>query len=97
LIARSDPPLSLARLRAHGQLLEIRALDLQFSADEVATLFNEKMGLTSLPAKLDGLERFYMAGQWVQMGGGITGVVQSARNTVRQIRRDLGRPFVSGA
>jgi len=51
----------------------------------------------NLPAKLDRLEGFYMAGQWVQMGGGITGGVQSARNTIRQICRDLGRPFVSGS
>jgi phytoene dehydrogenase-like protein len=51
----------------------------------------------NLPCKLDGLERFYMAGQWVRMGGGITGGVLSARDTIRQICRDLGRPFVSGS
>jgi phytoene dehydrogenase-like protein len=51
----------------------------------------------NLPSKLDRLERFYMAGQWVQMGGGVTGGVQSARNAIRQICRDLGRPFVSGS
>jgi phytoene dehydrogenase-like protein len=51
----------------------------------------------NLPNKLDRLERFYLAGQWVQMGGGVPGGVQSARNTVRQICRDLGRPFVSGS
>jgi phytoene dehydrogenase-like protein len=62
------------------------------------TLQDFPMGLPSrLPAKLGRLERFYMAGQWVQLGGGITGVIQSARNTIRQICRDLGRPFVSGS
>ena len=55
LITRSDPPLSLARLRAHGQLLEIRASDLQFSFDEVATLFNVKMGLTLDPEQIAAL------------------------------------------
>jgi phytoene dehydrogenase-like protein len=51
----------------------------------------------NLPNKLDGLERFYMAGQWVRMGGGLPGGVRSAQDTVRQICRDLGRPFVSGS
>lgn len=45
LITRVDPPLSLARLRAHGQLIEIRAADLQFSSDEAAMLFNDVMDL----------------------------------------------------
>ncbi len=45
LITRADPSISLARLRAHSQLVEIRAKDLQFSLDEAATLLNDKMGL----------------------------------------------------
>ncbi len=40
LITRADPPLPLARLRAHGQLNEIRAYDLQFSTEETTNLFN---------------------------------------------------------
>ena len=36
--SRSDPPLPLARLRARGQLLELRAADLRFTADETALL-----------------------------------------------------------
>ena len=32
--SRSDPPLPLARLRARGQLFEIRTADLRFTADE---------------------------------------------------------------
>ncbi|HET8564500.1 MAG TPA: AAA family ATPase, partial [Candidatus Binatia bacterium] len=43
--SRSDPPLSLARLRARGQLLEIRAADLRFTSDEVARFLNETMHL----------------------------------------------------
>src|SRR5581483_4440837 len=34
LLSRSDPPLPLARLRARGEQLELRATDLQFSLDE---------------------------------------------------------------
>ncbi|RPI83617.1 MAG: helix-turn-helix transcriptional regulator, partial [Chloroflexi bacterium] len=34
ITTRSDPPLPLARLRAHHQLVELRAKDLRFSLDE---------------------------------------------------------------
>ena len=36
LASRSDPPLPLARLRARGDLLEVRAADLRFTAEEAA-------------------------------------------------------------
>ena len=42
---RSDPPLPLGRLRAMGELNEIRAEELAFSEEDVACLLNEKMGL----------------------------------------------------
>jgi len=38
LASRSDPPLALARLRARGQLAELRAAELRFTADEAAAL-----------------------------------------------------------
>lgn len=38
LISRADPPLGLARLRAHGQLAELREADLRFTAEEAAML-----------------------------------------------------------
>jgi LuxR family maltose regulon positive regulatory protein len=41
LASRSDPPLPLARLRAGGQLTELRADDLRFTADEAAALLRE--------------------------------------------------------
>lgn len=44
--SRVDPPFSLARLRAGGELLEIRAQDLRFTAEEVQNFFNELMGLS---------------------------------------------------
>ncbi len=36
LISRHNPPLPLARLRAHGQLTDIRSRDLRFTAEETA-------------------------------------------------------------
>jgi len=45
LITREDPPLPLARLRAHNRLTELRAAELRFSRDEAAGFLNETLGL----------------------------------------------------
>ena len=45
VITREDPPLPLARLRARGQMVEIRQADLRFSVDECANFLNQIMGL----------------------------------------------------
>ena len=44
LASRSDPPLPLARLRARGQLAELRAAELRFTAEEAAALLREAAG-----------------------------------------------------
>ena len=44
LASRADPPLPLARLRAGGQLAELRADDLRFTAEEAAALLRETAG-----------------------------------------------------
>jgi LuxR family maltose regulon positive regulatory protein len=41
---RSDPPLPLARLRARGQMVELRTADLSFTNSEAVQFFNEAMG-----------------------------------------------------
>ena len=43
--SRSDPPLPLARLRARGQLLEIRTAGLRFTTEETVQFLNEVMQL----------------------------------------------------
>ena len=45
IAGRADPPLPLARLRARGQLLEVRAADLRFTPAEVSQYLNGSMGL----------------------------------------------------
>ncbi|MDQ2757868.1 MAG: LuxR C-terminal-related transcriptional regulator [Actinomycetota bacterium] len=42
---RADPALALARLRARGELLEVRAADLRFTLDEAASYLNGVVGL----------------------------------------------------
>src|SRR5262245_26631565 len=53
LASRTDPPLGLARLRAHGQLTELRAAELRFTADEAAALLQMAAGAN---AALPGAE-----------------------------------------
>lgn len=45
ITTREDPPLSLARLRARGQMVEIRAGDLRFTTEEAGQFFNQSMQL----------------------------------------------------
>ena len=45
LASRSDPPLPLARLRARGQLLEIRTTQLRATDEESATFLRKIMGV----------------------------------------------------
>jgi LuxR family transcriptional regulator, maltose regulon positive regulatory protein len=44
IASRSDPPLPLARLRARGQLTELRAVDLRFTPEEAADLLRTVTG-----------------------------------------------------
>lgn len=45
IATRADPPLPVARLRARGQLAELRLADLRFTPDEAALFLNHVMGL----------------------------------------------------
>jgi LuxR family transcriptional regulator, maltose regulon positive regulatory protein len=45
ITTREDPQLPLARLRARGQMTELRASDLRFTAEEAAAFLREVMGL----------------------------------------------------
>jgi LuxR family transcriptional regulator, maltose regulon positive regulatory protein len=56
LISRSTPPLSLARLRARGQLTEIQAGDLRFTIDEAAQFLTEAMQLPLSATEIAALE-----------------------------------------
>jgi LuxR family maltose regulon positive regulatory protein len=53
---REDPTLPLARLRARGELVEVRAADLRFTADEVAAYLNDVPGLELAASDIAALE-----------------------------------------
>ncbi|MEZ4656657.1 MAG: LuxR C-terminal-related transcriptional regulator [Caldilineaceae bacterium] len=56
ITTREDPNLPLTRLRARGQMTEIRAADLRFTPDEAADFLNRTMGLTLAPTQVAALE-----------------------------------------
>src|SRR6266540_4633175 len=56
IATREDPPLPLTRLRASGELTELRASDLRFTLDEAASFLTEAMGLPLSGAETAALE-----------------------------------------
>ncbi|MDX1378321.1 MAG: hypothetical protein R3307_05690, partial [Anaerolineales bacterium] len=56
IITRSDPPLPLARLRARGQVTEIRASDLRFTEEEAWQFFKQSMQLDITEDTVNALE-----------------------------------------
>ena len=57
ITTREDPRLPLARLRARGQLTELRVTELRFTPFEAAGFLNEVMGLDLSEADIRALER----------------------------------------
>jgi LuxR family maltose regulon positive regulatory protein len=56
IATRADPALPLARLRVRGELVEVRAADLRFTADEAAAYLNGSMGLGLTLLDVEALE-----------------------------------------
>lgn len=56
IASREDPNLPLARLRARGQLTELRAADLRFTPSEAAEFLNQVMGLNLSGEDIAALE-----------------------------------------
>ena len=56
IATRADPAFPLARLRARGELVEIRAADLRFTGDEATTYLNEVAGLGLAAGDVAALE-----------------------------------------
>ena len=92
ITTRADPALPLARLRARGELVEIRAADLRFTPDEAAAYLNGRDGLGPDGAGCRGaggpdrrLDRRAPAGGAVDAGA------RRHRRLHRRLRR--GRPL----
>ena len=91
--SRTEPPLHLGRLRARGQLNELRTDDLRFTAVEAASLLNEQMGLdlsdedvTALEWRTEGwVASLRMAALSMQGVKDVTGFVRSFSGSHRHI------------
>jgi LuxR family maltose regulon positive regulatory protein len=70
IASRSDPPLSLARLRGRGMLAELRVDDLRFTEDEAAFLLRDTASLPISAEEITALE--------VRTEGWITGLQLAA-------------------
>jgi LuxR family maltose regulon positive regulatory protein len=57
LASRAEPVLPLARMRARGEVSELRAADLRFTADEATAFLNRVMALDLAPADVTALEQ----------------------------------------
>lgn len=57
IASREDPLLPLARLRARGQLTELRAAELRFTSEETAEFLNHVMRLELSTEEISALER----------------------------------------
>jgi LuxR family maltose regulon positive regulatory protein len=57
LATRNEPALSLAALRAHGELVELRAADLGFTPSEAEALLNDRLDLGIEPDDVADLVR----------------------------------------
>jgi LuxR family maltose regulon positive regulatory protein len=57
IATRHDPPLLLPRLRARGQLAEIRLPQLRFDEEETAVLLNQRHQLNLTPGEITALQQ----------------------------------------
>jgi LuxR family maltose regulon positive regulatory protein len=87
--SRVEPPLSLARLRARGQLFEIRTAGLRFTMDETYKFLNEIMQLGLSPEGVNSLEE--------QTEGWITGLQLAALTLLGHANKEQAMTSFSGS
>ena len=84
---RADPPWPLARLRAGGELTELRTPDLRFTAQEAAAFLKDTMGLDLSPENVAALE--------ARTEGWIAGLQMAAISMLGR-KRAHGTPAMAG-
>jgi len=58
-------------------------------------LMTPRMGFRNMQKTLPGLKNFYMAGQWVEPGGGVPTAMLSGRNVTQIICKEARKKFVT--
>lgn len=93
LNTRADPDLPVSRLRARGQLVEIRAIDLRFSFEEASQFLNQSMGLDLSEENVAALEQrtegwitgLQLAALSMQGSGDVDGFIKAFTGSNRYI------------
>jgi LuxR family transcriptional regulator, maltose regulon positive regulatory protein len=95
LSSRADPPLPLARLRARGQLAELRAAELRFTHQEAAAVLREAVGpdlalpeaaVAALAARTEGwVAGLQLAGLSLRGQPDVAGFVESFSGSHRYV------------
>ena len=91
IATRSDPPLPLAKLRARGELTELRIQELRFNSEEIQIFTNEIMEInlsalqiSTLKTKIEGwIAGLQMAGLSLQQCGDTTAWIDSLQGNNR--------------
>jgi LuxR family maltose regulon positive regulatory protein len=83
IVSRADPPLPLARLRARGQLGEIRQADLRFTALEAEEVLNQALGSRLMPSQV---------GMLTERTEGWIAALQMASLTLQALIFEAGSP-----
>jgi LuxR family transcriptional regulator, maltose regulon positive regulatory protein len=86
LISRNDPPLPLARLRAHGELYELRAADLRLTSTETQAFLRQTISFPLTPETIAYLEA--RTEGWV-VGLHLVALAFQGRQDPREIERVL--------
>jgi LuxR family transcriptional regulator, maltose regulon positive regulatory protein len=87
LLTRSNPPLPVARWRSRGQILEVRADDLRFTADEAAEYLNQTMQLQLNTEQIEILQA--RTEGWI-VGLQMAALSMQGRKDVREFVHDFG-------
>jgi len=93
IMTRSDPVLSLSRLRSQHQMVELRSSDLSFSANDISVLFNKKLRMSislddiySLKTKTEGwIAGLQLTALSMQGNEDISGFIQELKGDNRYI------------
>jgi len=104
LASRADPPLALARLRARGQLAEVRAGELRFTAGEAAVMLREAAGadlpdaaVAALAARTEGwASGLQLAGLSLRGRADVAGFVAAFTGSHRYVLDYLAEEVLDG-
>ena len=107
LASRSDPPLALARLRGRGQLAEVRAAELRFTAGEAAALLRQvaagpgaalpDAAVVALAARTEGWAAgLQLAGLSLRGQEDVTGFVSAFTGSHRYVLDYLAEEVLAG-